>query len=141
MPMNIEFDYENALFSIQEEIGRIPAEIKSESKKIIKETANIVKKNVIKNLTALGKSDAVSNYDGSTPYVHMKDDVKTIVRDDKQGAVYAIIKGGKYTGYKWHLVNNGTVKSRATHFVDNALKQSEGEFEAMIDNMLKEVTR
>ena len=80
-------------------------------------------------------------YDGSTPYVHMKNDVKASVKDDNQGTVYAVIKGGKYTGYKWHLLNNGAVNTRATHFVDNALKQAESEFEAMVDSMIREAVR
>jgi HK97 gp10 family phage protein len=139
--MNITFDYEEAFFSIEKEIGRIPNDIRSRSKEIMKNTANIVKKNVVSNLSALGKSEATSNYDGSTPYIHMKNDVKTSVKDDNQGTVYAVIKGGKYTGYKWHLLNNGTVNSRATHFVDNALKQSEGEFEVMVDVMIREAVQ
>ena len=57
--MNITFDYEEAFFSIEEEIGRIPLEIRSESKKIMKKTADIVKKNVVSNLSALGKSEAL----------------------------------------------------------------------------------
>jgi hypothetical protein len=143
--MKVEFDYENALFEITEEIAKIPRTLKSNSKTFMSKASKIVKKNVEEELTR-HKSDLdteATNYDG-TPYIHMKDDVKVSVKDDKEGTVYAIIRGGKYTGYKWHLVNNGHLDRNnntvsATHFIDNALKKSESEVDEMADKLIQEV--
>ena len=71
-----------------------------------KKSANIIKKNVEINLPRSDAGATSTNYDG-TPYVHMRDDVKTTVKDDKAGTAYVIIRGGKYTGYKWHMLENG----------------------------------
>lgn len=139
--MNITFNYQDAIFEINKEIAQIPKTLKSTAKPTIQKIAKIVKRNVEVSLQKIGESEAKSNYDGSTPYIHMKNDVKTSVKDDKEGTVYAIIRGGKYTAYKWHLVNNGTVNTKATHFIDNALKQSETEANALVDEMINKAVQ
>ncbi len=139
--MNVIFDYEEVMFNIKEEIGRIPTEVKKQSKTIMNKTAKIIKANVIAELAKhRTDSNRKSNYDGTTPYIHMANDIKTSVKDN-DGEVVAIVRGGKYTGYKWHLVNNGTVDSKATHFIDNALKASENEFNDLIDKMVTKVVQ
>lgn len=141
--MKTTFDYEEAIWTIEEEIAKIPRTLRSNSKQFMNQAAKIVQKNVETEL-ASRKSELDSgnaNYDGTTPYIHMKDDVKTSVTDDKEGTVFAIIRGGKYTGYKWHLVNNGTVSSKATHFIDNALKRSEAEIDEMAEKLINEAVQ
>lgn len=140
--MNVNFNFEDALYEIQEEIARIPKSIQGNSKKYMQNAAKILKKNVEANLPKSDLDAEATNYDG-TPYVHMKDDVKTSVKDDNAGSVYAIIRGGKYTGYKWHLVNNGHVDKsenivKGTHFVDKALEQSESDIDTMVDKLIQE---
>jgi HK97 gp10 family phage protein len=138
--MEINFNFEDAFREIQQEIGMMPESVIKESKTVISKAAKILKKHVEDNLRRVDHGNT-SNYDGSTPYVHMKDDVKTSVKDDKQGSIVAIIRGGKYTAYKWHLVNNGTVNSKATHFIDKALKDSESEIDQLVDNMIGRVVQ
>ena len=139
--MNITFDFEDTIFSIEQEFAKIPKSLMAERKVVMNKIARIVKKNVENNLPKSDLDSQASNYDGSTPYIHMRNDVKTSVRDDNQGTIVAVIKGGKYTGYKWHLVNNGTVKSRATHFADKAMKQSEAEFDELVDDMIRKAVQ
>jgi HK97 gp10 family phage protein len=139
--MNITFDYEIALFSIEQEIARIPKELKGQTRTVIRKISKIVQNNVLKELNKLPDSEALTNYDGTGPYIHMKDDIKVSVKDDQEGSVFAIIRGGKYTGYKWHLVNNGTVKSRATHFIDIAMNKSENEVNQIIDEMIRKAVQ
>lgn len=139
--MNTTFNYQDATFEIREEIARIPKSIRANAKPTMQKIAKLVKKNVEGALQNLGASGTMSNYDGSTPYVHMKDDVRTSVKDDNEGAVYAIIRGGKYTAYKWHLVNNGTVNTRATHFMDKAMSMTESEANALIDEMINKAVQ
>ena len=50
--------------------------------------------------------------------VHMYQDVKKVV-SKKYG--YVSIGGGKKTGTLWHIVNDGTYKTKATHFMDSVL--------------------
>jgi hypothetical protein len=69
--MNINFDYENAIYSIEEEIASIPQTIKSERKTVLNKASKIIKKNVENNLPKSDLDASDSNYDGSTPYVHM----------------------------------------------------------------------
>jgi HK97 gp10 family phage protein len=140
MPMEINFDFEDALNEIVQEFAGYRNSITKESKTVMSKSAKILKKHVVENLKRVDHGDA-SNYDGTVPYIHMKDDIKTSVKDDKQGTIVAIIRGGKYTGYKWHLVNNGTVNSNATHFIDKALKDSENEIDQLVDEMIGRVVQ
>lgn len=124
---------------MQEEISRIPTSIMYSRLPIMRKMAKAVQKNVV-NYFKDYESDipsTTSNYDGTIPYVHMANDVKVTAKDDNQGYVYAIIKGGKYTGYKWHMVENGTSHSRAMHLIEKALNNTEGEIEAIVDEAIR----
>ncbi|MDF2609049.1 MAG: hypothetical protein K0R92_523 [Lachnospiraceae bacterium] len=140
--MDITFDYENMMYSIEQELAKIPQTIMSERKQVLQKAAKIIHKNVVENLPMSDLDETATNYDG-TPYVHMKNDVKTSVKDDKQGTIFAIIRGGKYTGYKWHLVNNGTSSPDrpALHFIDKAMKQSENEIDMLIESMINKAVQ
>lgn len=138
--MNVNFDHSDATRYISEQIARIPETMHRERKQILTKSAKLLKSTVEKSLRAIESnvSEGTTNYDGSLPYVHMADDVKTSVKDDKEGNVYAIIRGGKTTGYKWHLVNNGTSSPdrTATHFIEKALKDTEEEMDSYINEAI-----
>jgi len=53
----------------------------------------------------------------------LADDVKLSIRKDKFGERYAQVSGGKRTGTLWHIVNDGNLYSRPTHFLDNAMQK------------------
>lgn len=135
--MNIEFSFQDAFYGLAEELGDMSDVIVSESKSAMKKISDIYKKNVESELRSHRPEieSSMKNYDG-TPYIHMDTDVKASIKDDKKGSVTAVIRGGKYTGYKWHLVNNGTIKSRAIHFIEGADKKSESESDTTIDNLV-----
>lgn len=137
--MKVEFDAGQQLLSIEQELRRLPEMVEQEEKKVMKSISKIIMDKLKANLP---KSDGQhTNYDGSKPYVHMKDDIKVTVKSE-DGVAYVLIRGGKLTGYKWHLVNDGTrdrngrVKTSATHFIDKALKQSEPEIDALIEELI-----
>ena len=86
-----------------------------------------------------------SNYDGSRPYIHMKDDVKFAVKKDKRGNLYVSVKGGQHTGYKWaavdtgHIARDGATFVPGLNFISRAMNASEGEVERMIDDLIRKV--
>ena len=95
------------------------------ARKTLKEAADLTKAAIIKNLprSSISKED----------YVHMQDDVQAGVRINKDGELYASIRGGKKTGPKWHLLNDGTYNMSATHFMDKAIAEVGPQIEAILD--------
>lgn len=138
--MRVNFDHTDTTYWIQEQIAKIPETLHREKKQILTKSAKLLKATVEKKLRAIESdvSEGTTNYDGSLPYVHMADDVKTSIKDDNAGNVYAIIRGGKYTGYKWHLLENGTSspKRQATHFIENTMKETAEEINSYIDEAI-----
>lgn len=107
--------------------------------KIMKKCAAIIKTRVQGNLKALQKKR--TNKKGielkRPREVHMSDDVVIKTGKDKYGYRYAKVSGGKQTGTLWHIVNDGTYKNRATHFMDNAINETKDEIEITIDDELR----
>ena len=139
--MQVEFKSNNAFKDIMEDISRIPELVEKEEKKVMKRIRDVLVEKVKANLP---RGAGGTNYDGSKPYVHMRDDIKSFIRS-KDGIVSLIISGGKKTAHKWHMVNDGTldskgrVKTVATHFVDKAMIQAEPEIEKIVDELIAEV--
>ena len=139
--MRVEFESNDAFKDIMEEIARIPEMVEKEEKNVMKRIRDVLVEKVKANLP---RSSGGTNYDGSEPYVHMRDDVKASIKS-KGGLASLIIFGGKKTAHKWHMVNDGTrdsegrVKTVATHFVDKALIQAETEIEKIVDDLIAEV--
>lgn len=90
----------------------------------LKESANIVKKEAQNKLESI-KTNLTK--------VHMYQDVHATTTTDKYGKKVAKVGGGKATGTLWHLVNDGTYKSKPTHFMDNTLSATESEIEKLLD--------
>lgn len=137
--MRVDFNADEMIYSIEQELFRLPEMMEKEEKKVMRQIQKIITGKLNANLS---KSDGQNtNYDGSKPYVHIKDDIKATVKS-KDGVASVLIRGGKFTGYKWHMLNDGTrdqngrVKTPATHFIDKALKQSEPEIDALIDELI-----
>ena len=101
--------------------------------RIMKQCASVIKVRVEGNLNSLRTVDK----EGKSAHTHMADDVVIKTGKDKYGYRYAKVGGGKRTGTLWHIVNDGTYKNRATHFMDNAISQSESEVQAIIDKELR----
>jgi HK97 gp10 family phage protein len=66
--------------------------------------------------------------------VRMADDVQAgVVEDRIYGGKMVRVRGGKKTGTLWHIVNDGTSRNKASHFMDKALAEVESELDGMID--------
>lgn len=116
---------------IQNEILSLPKELNEQKKEILKKSAKILKKNV--------ENELVRSTIDKPGYIHMKDDVKVSIKDNDQGDMAAIIHGGKKTGFKWHMLDNGTSNTQATHFTEKAMKESEAEIDGVIYAALAKV--
>lgn len=146
--MNVNIDYNESITSIDEMLGNLPKEFQKNEQAVLRKTGSIIKQNVMKqlhdsNIEAKSKLIPPSNYDKSRPYVHLKDDVKAVVKKDKMGNSYVSVRGGKYTGYKWgplsdgHIARDGTTFVEGTNFIGRSIQTSEGEIENLINDMLK----
>lgn len=136
-------DGDEVFVDIMKEISRMPVLIEKEEKKVMKKIGGIIADNIA---ISLPKSDpgGRGDYKGNHPYVHMKEDIK-VKTGSKNGVAHVIINGGKKTGYKWHLVNDGTRDSdgqrrtQGIHFIEKALNKSEAQVESLIDELIREV--
>ena len=147
--MRVTLEYENQLKDIDDLISKMPSLIEKEEKAMLKKIGKVIQKYVIRQLRLLrlpaDKIKGLRNYDKSVPYVQMDDDVKVAVKKSKSGDIYVSVKGGKYTGFKWHFLNDGTrnkdgsVHTPATHFIDRALEQSRAEIDKIIADVARKV--
>lgn len=144
-------DYEEGVAEIDEMLKNLPVQIQDQEKVVLRKVENAIKKNVLRymrtsDVEQRAKEVSPSNYDGSRPYVHMKDDVKSSVRKDKLGNYYVSVRGGKMTGYKWgpvsdgHIARDGTTFVPGNNFMGRAVNASEPEVDKLINDMLKKVT-
>lgn len=108
-----------------------------------KEGGKIVKKAVVNRLKGIKTKDGLTRRRkknaNTGEYVHMADDVRISTRKDEFGDTVVRVQGGKKTGTLWHIVNDGTYRSRPTHFMDLALNDVEAELESIVDQQLKKV--
>ena len=93
---------------------------------VIDELGDITKKEAEKELKAIERKGKM--YDNRT--VHMYQDV--IKTKGKKGLV-AVIKGDKETGKLWHIVDQGTYRSKAHHFIDRVLNRVEPRVKSLLD--------
>lgn len=142
--MNVKIDDASSFKSIIEEIEKIPKLAAEQEKQALQEIKKIIVNNVKKAVPSQAE-DKLSNYDGTTPYVHIKDDIKATVKQTKDGFSSVTIRGGKYTGYKWHMLDDGTrnpdgtIHTAATNFTINAMRASEQEIDRVIDALMENV--
>ena len=129
MKVNLETD--GLMSYLQNEIISLPQELTEQRKEILKKSSKILKKNVENELER-------STID-KLGYVHIKDDVKISIKDNEQGDMAAVIHGGKETGYKWHMLANGTSNMQATHFDEKVIKESEAEINGVVYAALAKV--
>lgn len=142
-------DFKEQISSIDEMIKSLPKSMESEEKKFLSRTGSAIKGNVVRYLHRSGIESRLDidpkNYDGSRPYVHIKDDVRFTVRRNKQGDLYVSVKGGKYTGYKWGFLNDGHIARDGktfvpgTKFMERALQVSQGDISNALHDIMKKV--
>ena len=98
-----------------------------------KEAPSIVKKELMK-VQRRGKLPP-----GRTKHMHA--DVKATIAKDKWGYKELKIKGGKQTGSLWHIVNDGTYKSKATHFIDKSMDAIDNITNDVINAVMEEESK
>jgi HK97 gp10 family phage protein len=132
---------------IKEDAGGIDAFIQStvtateEAKNtFLKATAKETKAAVIKHVPKSTPVTLRRGKERTASHVHMKDDVvASVVEDKKYGGKMARIRGGRRTGTLWHLVNDGTYRSQASHFIDKAMNDVDDMIDGLLDNAMKDV--
>lgn len=150
--MKVNMDYEESVKSIDEMLNALPKELQNQEKAVLGKIGRNIKKNVVRflhssDVEARAKQIMPSNYDGSRPYIHLKDDVQSSVRKDKMGNHYVSVRGGKMTGYKWgpvsdgHIARDGITFVQGTNFMSRTVTASEGDTNKIIDEMLKKVVQ
>lgn len=102
-------------------------------KKMLEEAGEKVKEFVVANLNKHRRVLA-NRYKGRPA---MADDVKVSVRLNQYGYRVARIGGGKMTGTLWHLVNDGTLHTFGTHFMDGALARLDGTIEGIWNKIMR----
>lgn len=148
--MKVDIDYKESIAEIDRLIGSLPQELAEEEKVVLKKIGDIVKKWVVfflirSDVEQRAKKTKPSNYDGSRPYLHAKDEVLASVRKNKNGDLYVSVRGGKKTGYKWNLISNGHIARDGrtwvpgNNFIEKALAKAQAEIENVIDEMLRKV--
>lgn len=113
--------------SIEVFIKEIPKMADDVGEKYLKKSVKVLKNHVVAKL-----NEHRSDKNGEN-YTHMADDVQAGVTKDKYGNRVARVRGGRLTGAKWHLVNDGTYHSQPTHFMDWAIVRAEPEIEKILD--------
>lgn len=126
-------------FDISRTLSKLPDLCERKGKEVMKKTGEIVKKHLRERLPRTVED--LANYDGTRPRVHVEDDIK-IKTYAKDGYLGVTLHGGRKTAYKWHFLNDGTrnpdgtIHTQATHFIDDALRDSEREIDSLIDIMI-----
>lgn len=94
----------------------------------LKSVGQVTRDAVVRNLERSNISDP--------EHVHLKDDVQLSITKDKYGGKVAKVRGGKKTGTLWHIVNDGTYRSRGTHFMDKATSEVDSQIDGILDATL-----
>lgn len=148
--MKVNLDYDGHMYEINQSIMNMPKQLYACEDKVLRKTGNVIKKHIERllhdsDVESRAKEILPSNYDGSRPYTHMKDDVHVKVKKDAYGNKYASVRGGKFTGYKWHMIDRGHIARDGStfvpgnNFIGRAMAASEGDVNKIIDDMLKKV--
>lgn len=114
-------------------LGKFEIGCKMAGEAIQREAAKVIKARVV------GQLNRIRIKTNRADYRHMADDVQIRTVKDRFGETTTRVQGGAKTGTKWHLVNDGTYRSKATHFMDRALKEAETELQSVIDKELSKV--
>lgn len=102
-------------------------------KEMLKDAGETVKEAVVRNLERHRRVLAI-RYKGRPA---MADDVRISIRTEKWGNKSVRVMGGKMTGTLWHLVNDGNLHSRPTHFLDNAINKLDSDIDKIWENIMR----
>jgi len=130
MSYNITFESDDGL---QVYLNDIVKDAEKTERQMLEEAGDQLKEYIVANLNKHRRVLAV-RYKGRPA---MADDVKRTIRTNKWGEKYVSVRGGKMTGTLWHLVNDGTLHTRGTHFMDGALARMDGSIDKLWDKIMR----
>ena len=142
--MKINLD-SKPLDEIVADVLRMEDIVESEQESLMSGIGKEIKKQV---KALLPRSDSTNDgYSWGSGYEHMRDDIKVTVNGKKAkiGISGVTVHGGRDTGYKWHLLDDGTrnpdgsVHTPATHFTSKALKAAEPKIESLVNDLERKV--
>ena len=137
--MKVNFEFEKPLDEIVVDLLRMENIIEEDQERIMKEIGKEIKKQVRNQLPKSNQSDE---------FYHMREDIKVKVsgKKAKTGVTGVTVHGGVWTGYKWHMLDDGTrnpdgtIHTKAIHFTSKALKAAEPQIESLINELERKVT-
>lgn len=136
--MKINLDDNHLGLDVAEMLNAMKSVCEKEEKLFLNRIGEIIKKHVRNNMTwrsGIKKAD----------YVHMQDDIKHVVKKDKNGKMYVRVQGGKKTGYKWRFLNDGAIDKKgnvlvqATHFLEKSVKGSQSEVDTEANKLVERI--
>lgn len=130
MGLKVTFENDDAL---QVYLSNIVKDAEKSERMMLEEAGDQLKELVVAELNKHKRVLAV-RYKGRPA---MANDVISTIRTNKWGDRFASVRGGKMTGTLWHLVNDGNLHSRATHFMDRALAKLDGDIDKMWDKTMR----
>lgn len=104
-------------------------------KEILKESGEWLRAIVVMELNKIRRVTQ-TRYKGRPA---MADDVSLSIKTDKWGRRYARVSGGRKTGTLWHIVNDGTLHSGPTHFIDKALSTMDKDIDKIWDEIMRAI--
>lgn len=131
--MGLNVNYDESRDGLEIFLTGIQAESEKIEREMLRKSGDKVRELVIAELNKHRRPLAV-RYKGRPA---MADDVKRTIRTDRWGYKYVSIRGGKMTGTLWHIVNDGTLHSGPTHFLDRAMKQIDDGIDKIWDEVMK----
>lgn len=142
--MRVDFEYQKPLDEIVADVLRMESILEGEQEDLMAGIGKEIKKQV-KDI--LPKSDSTDDGYQMGTYKNMRDDIKVTVNGKKKktGITGVTIHGGKNTGYKWHLLDDGTrnpdgsVHTKAIHFTSKAMDAATPVIERLINELERKV--
>ena len=131
--MGLKVNYEEGKDGLVVFLDGIQVECEKVEREMLQKSGDKVRELVIAELNKHRRVLAV-RYKGRPA---MADDVSRTTRTSRWGDRYVRVGGGRRTGTLWHLVNDGTLHSRATHFMDRALAKLDGDIDKMWDETMR----
>lgn len=133
MSYKLKVDTNDNTDEIQVMLAEIPDKLNHIEDKFLKQAAKITKDRTVEALRPLSTN---RDWQG---YKHMYQDVQARVITNNFGNKVVRVRGGQKTGTLWHLVNDGTFHSKATHFMDTATNNANDEIDRLIEKMLEDI--
>lgn len=132
--MNVDLDYKKALDELIVDVLRSEKILESEQKAFLQKAGGIIRKNIKQIIPKTNKD-----------HEHIREDIKVKVSGKKTGVTSVTVFGGAQTGYKWHMLDDGTrkadgsVKNKPMHFTQKAMEKATPEIERLLNDLERSI--